>query len=247
MKVCLFAILLLLQSWAHADVWTIRADPWCPFNCEPGSARPGFMIEVIEQAAKAGGHTVDYAVMPWSRALLEARAGRIGGVVGLAAEDRDGFLLTNKLGTDTTCVFVKRGFALKYTVLADLDQLSAVGIIQDYTYADAFMHWQKTNAAKVQYVAGDQALRINAKKLVDNRIQAFIDNINVVDQARTRIPELAGVVSAGCMPATDLFAGFSARNPKSAEMVRAVNAKLTEMQRSGELKKLLDKYGIGAF
>lgn len=237
-------LLLCLQNLAHADVWTIRADPWCPYNCEPRSAQPGFMIEIIEQAAKAAGHTVDYAIMPWSRALPEARAGKISGVVGIAAQDREGLLITGRLGVDTACFFVKRGFPLKYTSLTDLVQVSSLGVIQDYTYFDGFMQWQKTNAAKMQYVSGDHALVLNAKKLVTNRIQAFVDNINVVDHARATIPELKDVVSAGCMEPTDLFAGFGASNPKSEAMVRAINTKVAELKKSGDLKKLLEKYGV---
>jgi len=246
MKVRFFAALLLvcLQRVALADVWTIRADPWCPYNCTPRSDQPGFMIEIIEQAAKASGHTVDYAIMPWSRALSEARAGRISGVVGIAADDREGLLITSRLGIDTTCFFVKRGFPLKYTSLTDLAQVSSLGVIQDYTYFDGFMQWQKANAAKVQYVSGNHALLLNAKKLVTNRIQAFVDNINVVDHARATIPELRDVVSAGCMESTDLFAGFGAGNPRSETIVKAINTKVAEMKKSGDLKKLLEKYGV---
>ncbi len=249
MKLRHFAALALLSlaPLAHADVWTIRADSWCPYNCEPKSAQPGYMIEIIQQAAKAGGHTVDYATTPWSRALSEARDGQINGVVGMSSGDREGMLATEKLGVDTTCFFVNAGDALKYSGPADLAKLQSVGVIQGYVYPDEFMNWEKANAAKVQSVAGDNALELNIKKLAGKRIQAFIENETVVNYLRKSQPALKDVVSAGCMESTDLFAGFGAKNPKSADIVKAINAKTAEMKKSGELKKLLDKYGAKAW
>jgi polar amino acid transport system substrate-binding protein len=201
------------------------------------------MVEIIQLAAKAGGHTVDYATLPWSRALSEAREGKISGVVGMSGGDRDGLIPTEKLGVDTTCFFVNAGDPLKYTGVADLAKLQSVGTIQDYVYPDEFMNWQKSNGAKVKAVAGDNALDLNIKKLAGKRIQAFIENETVVNYLRKSVPELKDVVVAGCMASTDLFVGFSAKNPKSADIVKAINAKTADMKKSGELKKLLDNYG----
>jgi len=236
-----------LAPLAHADVWTIRADAWCPYNCAPNSAQPGYMIEIIQAAAKAGGHTVDYATMPWSRALVEARDGRISGVVGMSGGERIDLLITDKLGVDSNCFFVNTGDPLKFTGPADFSKLQSVGVIQGYVYPGAFAQWQKANAGKVQSVAGDNALELNIKKLVGKRIQTFIENETVVSYARKTIPALKDVVSAGCLAPSDLFAGFSARIPQSAEIVKAINAKTAEMKKSGELKKLLDRYGAMAW
>ncbi|WP_168224731.1 substrate-binding periplasmic protein [Rhodoferax aquaticus] len=238
---------LSLAPLTHADVWTIRADNWCPYNCEPKSAQPGYMIEIIQAAAKTAGHTVDYATTPWSRALSEARNGQINGVVGMATGDREGMLVTDKLGVDTTCFFVNAGDSLKYSSPADLAKLQSVGTIQSYVYPDEFMNWQKSNPSKVQSAAGDNALELNIKKLTGKRFQAFIENETVVNYLRKSQPALKDVVSAGCMESTDLFAGFGAKNPKSADIVKAINAKTAEMKKSGELKKLLDKYGAKAW
>ena len=41
------------QTWttaATAETVTLRADVWCPFNCEPDAASPGYMIEIAKAA-----------------------------------------------------------------------------------------------------------------------------------------------------------------------------------------------------
>lgn len=67
----------LLVSSARADVIELRADPWCPFNCTPGSAAPGFMVELTREALAPFGHEVRYAQLNWSRSLVQVRSGEI--------------------------------------------------------------------------------------------------------------------------------------------------------------------------
>lgn len=243
----LAAFVLLIQGAAQADTWSVRADNWCPYNCEPKTAAPGYMVEILESAAKTEGNTVDYKLMPWARALAEAREGHITAVVGLTGNDRAGLVITEKMGVDSTCFFVNAGDAFKYTGAADLSKVRSVGTVHGYEYADEFMAWQKTNASKVQATAGDDALVTNAKKLKANRIQSFIENTTVVDFARKSNPELKDIVSAGCFANVDLFAGFSAKNPKAQAMVKATNAKMAELKKSGELAKMLAKYGVAGW
>jgi len=247
MRFLFAAVFLFIQGAAHADIWTVRADNWCPYNCEPKSAAPGYMLEILELAAKAGGHTVDYETMPWTRALAETREGKVTAVVGLSASDREGLVITDKMGVDSTCFFVNEGESFKYTGAADLAKVRSVGTVQSYEYPEEFMAWQKSNGDKVKAIAGDNALTLNIKKLKANRIQSFIENSTVVDYARKSNPDLKGVVSVGCFANVDLFVGFSAKNPKAQAMAKAVNAKTAELKKSGELAKILGKYGVAGW
>ncbi len=74
----------LLVSSARADVIELRADPWCPFNCTPGSAAPGFMVELAREALAPFGHEVRYAQLNWSRSLVKVRSGEITRISELA-------------------------------------------------------------------------------------------------------------------------------------------------------------------
>lgn len=41
----------------------VAADEWCPYNCMPGSERPGYLIEVLQSVYGKLGITVEYRVM----------------------------------------------------------------------------------------------------------------------------------------------------------------------------------------
>ena len=46
----MLAVALLVPMAANAETINIVSDEWCPYNCEPGSDRPGFGIEIAMEA-----------------------------------------------------------------------------------------------------------------------------------------------------------------------------------------------------
>ncbi|MDT8989459.1 transporter substrate-binding domain-containing protein [Curvibacter sp. APW13] len=243
-----YALLAMGWLWAilptHAETWTIRADHWCPYNCTPGTDRPGYMIEILQRTAAKHGHTLDYRLMPWPRALQQAREGLITGVVGMVASNREGLLLSDKMGVDATCVFVLKGSTLRYRRVSDLDSFGRIGIVEGYGYPDEFMQWQKRHARQVQAVAGENTLQMQAKKLTSQRIEAFVENVNVVRHSESEVPELRWVGNAGCMQEEDLYFGYSKKVPHAASIKQMVDQELAAMKKNGELNKLLEKYRV---
>jgi polar amino acid transport system substrate-binding protein len=244
-RMLLLASTLCLSPLAHADTWVIRSDAWCPYNCAPDDANPGYMVEILQGAARANGHQVDYKLMPYSRALQQGQEGRITAVVGMLAYDRKGFIFSEPMGADSNCLIVNKGSPLRYRTVSDLDKLAPIGIVEGYGYPKEFMQWKSNNPVKVEALAGDDTLARQARKLAANRIGAFIENENVLRYAATRLPELGAVEVAGCMPTHDpLFVGFSSKNPKAREIKAQVDSYLATLRKTGELRKLLDKYQV---
>ena len=77
-----------------SDVITLRADIWEPYNSDPGSAKPGFMIDVAKAIFSKAGYTVDYQCKGWTwdRSIEEARQGRIDAIVGASEDDAPDFI-----------------------------------------------------------------------------------------------------------------------------------------------------------
>jgi hypothetical protein len=58
------------QAAAQNDnVLTFAADLWCPVNCEAGTDRPGFAVELLKRIYEPLGYKINYIVMPWARAV----------------------------------------------------------------------------------------------------------------------------------------------------------------------------------
>lgn len=57
-------LLAVVLQCARAETITIVADPWCPYNCEPGSDEPGFMVEIARRVFAEAGIEVRYETVP---------------------------------------------------------------------------------------------------------------------------------------------------------------------------------------
>ena len=82
----------LVASTAIGETISLRADAWCPYTCDPGAAKPGFMIEIAKMALEPAGHKVDYKVLNWARAITETRKGKFTAIVGAAKDDAPDFI-----------------------------------------------------------------------------------------------------------------------------------------------------------
>ena len=76
-------LLTIAMGTAQAETIILVADTWCPYNCDPGSKYPGFMVEIAQRVFSAAGHQVVYQVEPWNRAVLSVQSGRFQGLIGV--------------------------------------------------------------------------------------------------------------------------------------------------------------------
>ena len=91
--VLVVSILISAATCLAGDTITLRADIWDPYNGDPASDQPGFVIEVAKAVFEKAGYTVDYQVEGWSwdRSVEEAKKGNIDGIVGAAKSEAPDF------------------------------------------------------------------------------------------------------------------------------------------------------------
>jgi polar amino acid transport system substrate-binding protein len=242
------ALALLLPA-AHADAETITlvADEWCPYNCEPGSDKPGFMIEIAQKVLGEAGHTVEYSNMPWSRAIEESRRGKFGGIVGAARDDAPDFVFPGApLGISGSVFAVKKGDAWKY---AGVDSLSgvSVGVIQDYSYAEDFDAYAEANAKdskRIQVATGETALSTNIRKLEAGRIGALLEDKAVLEYQLSQEGKMGIFDYAGGLEEAEVFIAFSPAHAASKDYAKLLGEGVTKLRASGELAAILARYGL---
>lgn len=239
--------MMFAASTAPAATITIVADEWCPYNCEPGSDEPGYMIEIAQKVLGEAGHTIEYRNMPWSRAIEEARKGKFDAIVGAAEGDAPDFQFpSSSLGVSSNVFLVKKGSAWRYTDMASLDSVS-LGTIRDYSYGDeldAYIAQHEKDAKRIQVASGDAALDTNVKKLAAGRVGAIVEDRNVAEYLLADLGQQAEFESAGDLGEDALYIAFSPANPNGKEYARLLAEGVDKMRASGELATLLKKYGL---
>jgi len=250
-KTLLLACMLLMTEarWASADTISIRADAWPPYNGDPASETPGYGIEILKAIFSKGGHTIDYQTIPWTRALADVKSGKFDGAIGASTEDGAGCLFPKEpIGFMDTQVFAKKGSAWTYTGIDSLKSIK-LGAIADYDYGMPELNKyikEKAGTDAVQLMTGDDALEKNISKLQAGRIDVLVEAEAVVKWTLKKmgLPEDA-LIKAGSLGApSEIYVVFAPTKPSSQGYADTYDKGIGELRSSGDLKKILDKYGI---
>lgn len=239
--VTLSAAVLLSQS-ASADEIVIVADPWCPFNCEPGSDKPGYMVEIAREVFGPLGHTVKYETVNWSRALAETRDGKYSAVFGAAVGDADDFVFPGEAqGQAGNALFVRKDDPWSMSSPEDLSG-KVVGLIRDYDYGELNDDIQKH--AKTDYAGGDDALTTNIKKLTAGRLDVVVEEASVFNYTADQMGVLDQTRMEKAIEYDDVFIAFSPARAESQELAAQLEAGMAQLRESGRLAEILKTYGL---
>ncbi|OYQ36427.1 hypothetical protein CHU95_04135 [Niveispirillum lacus] len=227
---------------------TLRADSWCPYNCEPGD-RPGYLIEIAKAALEPAGHKVDYQLMPWTEALAGAAAGTISAAVGATRDEAPDLVYASlPLGMSRPTLVIRKGKETKDFKITNLESLKTLrfGSIQDYFYStavNAFIDAHKGSPNMVQ-VTGDNVTEDLVNMLIDGKLDAIVEDSNVVDYLLESkgYRNLFNYHALGEHASVSI--GFSPKDPNSATYVKLIDAKLVELRKTGQLASLLARYGV---
>jgi len=134
----LLACSLYLPFCVHAQELIIQADRWCPYNCEPGTADPGYAVEIMQNIFESSGVKIKYELVPWDRAMMQTRDGTANAAIAAVRQQADENQLlvgAESIGTSTDCLFVAASNPLKFSKADDLNSLKSVAIVSGYNYS----------------------------------------------------------------------------------------------------------------
>lgn len=250
MRVCRYLFLpwLLSITYAHAAPLDIVADDWCPFNCQPGSAMPGYVVEVLQAVFVEQG--IHYRVLPWKRAVLQTQKGISAAAIGATQENAAAEHLQigqEPVGYVADCLYVEAGNPLKYHGKGDdLNPLNRLGIVLGYDYYEGFAEWlgRVVNKPKIVYASGDQPAAHNLRKLTSGRLDAMIEAGVVMDYLLHNARLAKPVVSAGCNTPVPIYVAFGPKGSAGDGLVAQFDQGIVALRKSGKLAEILAKYAV---
>ncbi|MBX7058585.1 MAG: transporter substrate-binding domain-containing protein [Leptospirales bacterium] len=229
---------------------SIRADLWCPFNCEAQGQQQGFMIDIAREAFALHGIQVDYALMNWARAIEETRDGKFSAIVGAYKSDAPDFIFpAEEIGRSRDIFMVQRGNRWRYRGPNSLAE-TKLGVVHEYGYGeevDAYVEANRSNPDRIEVVYGDRGLDQNMRKLVLDRIGATVENETRMRYFLHRNPDIAAQVEAAGSPGVQqrTYIGFSPKRSDSAELAALLDDGIRQLRSSGRLARILEAYGLG--
>lgn len=227
---------------------TLVADEWCPYNCDPASDHPGILVEIAKRALEKEGIEVKYEILPWTRAIGEARRGTRDAIIGAAISDAPDFIFPEVPQFKMkNAFFTLKDSTWNFESLGSLDSVS-IGVIRNYTYSielDAYIEEHGHNLDRVQVTSGENALEINVKKLAAGRITAVLEDESVLKMFLRDNPAYQGKFRmAGHIedPHNGIHIAFSPAKENSKHYADLIARETRRLHETGEINALISYY-----
>lgn len=241
----LVLMFLLLGFAARGETLRLRADTWMPYNGEPTAALPGYAIEIVRTIFTRHDITLDYQNMAWGDALKAAQTGEIEAVVGANRDEAAGLAVPQEcIGTPRVGLFVRKDSTWRYANITSLRAIR-LGTIVDYKYWPAFDEYvAKQTAPQVTQFSGDHPLESAIAQLKDGTLDVVAETSSVFGWAAKNAGHAAGDFRMVYLHEGDpVFVAFTTRDGVGERYAALFDAGLRELRRSGELTKILTRYG----
>jgi polar amino acid transport system substrate-binding protein len=226
---------------------SLCADVWCPYNCGPGTAQPGFAVEIAQNVFSKAGYHVTYQAVSWARCVEDARAGRFTGIIGAVLADAPDFTFpTLPIGISGAGYAVRKGDRFHYESPRDFEG-RVLATVSSYNFggeAGAYVAAHADDPKRVEFVAGDDALQKNLAKLLAGRVDLVLDDEKVLRSTVAALGLDGQITVVHGDGASPLFIAFSPAAPHSAELARILDRGIGKLRAGGGIAHVMARYHL---
>jgi len=228
---------------AGAQTLVLAAADSVPTAYMDNGKQTGLLVDVVKEAFKRAGHSVEIRLMPWARCLADARTGHVDGIFSVyQTRERQEFLTYAQevLITQVQAFFVRKDSSITFD--GDLNKLSElrIGIINQTSYGPRLDSALETGLFRKVDTA--HSASSNVQKLLHHRVDLIPSYRHVVlDTARTL--GIAGEIRE-LTPAIEAIPSYLAFSNKRdyAAVISAFNQALRAMKKDGTYDAIFAKY-----
>ena len=238
---------LLCNASAFAGNLVLKADLWMPYNGD-GQSETGYLIDIAKAVFEPKGTTIVYSLTPWDRAIAEGRKGKCDAIVGAGRDESPDFVFPDEeQGISVQMFCVNKGTTWRYTGIPSLKGLK-LGVVKGYTYFKELDAYIGTHPSEIIFGSGKNPLQVNLHRLLKGEVSTVVDDHFVLAYTISKMGLRGKVLFAGtnceATQPSKIYIAFSPANPKSAEYAKTLSDGMVALRQSGELQKILAKYGL---
>ncbi|GAB3129807.1 substrate-binding periplasmic protein [Novispirillum itersonii] len=242
----LVLVLVLMARLAAAETVTIAAeDAFPPWSLPDGR---GAGNEIVQEAFRRQGVTVELAVVPYARCRRAVITGDVAACLSMGANEvtrRDVMLPTPSLA-QIRAVLVTDGArsqaALPGCDPAQWPQRPRIGIVNGYEYPAEWDRIAASGRAEVVTVQSDSAgLRMLGAGRLDGMVLLF-DQLRTPDGLMHRAGQSFPLSQLCPLGGITTYLGFSASRPDSAALLRRFEDGYRALQADGTLDAILSRW-----
>ena len=238
---------LVAARMAVADTITIRVGPWCPYVCEPGSERPGYLIEIARRVFEAAGHEVDHQELPLPRAIALVREGTFDAVASIGRDDAPDLVFSQPMGVHVPGLALRKGSGFRFTDIDSLGSLrlgTTVGVASWGGGLDAYIDANRHDPARIDFTGGERTYEAQFRKLLAGRIDAIANGTVVLARLASEMGIADQIELVELARNDDVYIAFSPALTSSVGRVRLLDEGVARLRASGELDLIMARYGL---
>jgi len=249
--IVVFALLLFegRARVANADDIIMGSGDWCPYVCDPSihDGANGYLADIAKIIFEDAGHSFTIKYMPFARALSFAREGKITGIPGIYMGDAPDLIFPSApQGIGINTFYVRRESPWTFKGTDSFSTVTRLGVIRDYYYGDEVHEFIKRFPSKIDILHGNNPQVRSLIKLQRGRIDAWIEDNQVAQYNINRMKLEGEIVPAGTVGnELDVYIAFSPHVENARKYSRLITEGIERLRQSGDLKRILDAYGIG--
>ncbi|TYC57657.1 ABC transporter substrate-binding protein [Marinobacter sp. BW6] len=217
---------------------------WCPYACNSTQPLSGFAVDIARAALESEGHKVVYRNLPYDRALLEVRAGRVDAILPSFKGEAPDFVFPSYAVSQTEyCFYVSGDEPRRYDGLNSLKDIRFVAT-SGYTYGEEMDAYISDHQGERAILIGGEDVSNRLRELVRRgRVDALLDDRLLFESGQNRV----GLVNAGCLD--ERHRGYLALSPEDRERSNAIaeafDRGFKKIRKDGQLCGILENYGLG--
>lgn len=204
------------------------------------------MVDLVREALRAHSIKLQYVNRPWQRAINEAKAGLIDGIIGAGTSDSKGLLLHS-----VPYASAVQGIAVRSEDDFYWDSAMSIGHrrlvkVLGYGYGGVLDEFIDKHHASPQIIdnAGDNVLVRNLAMIVKKRADITIDEINVLKMTAAKAglhPQLRFLKTGRI---NNLYIALSPKIERSSQVATWLDEEMSRMIQDGRYLKIISEYGM---
>ena len=257
---------VLMTTWASGIIWvliwaftmspTARAErltfttgDWRPYIFEEDGTvspkRPGFSVEIVNAVFAELGYEIDYKTAPFLRQIHEVERGKFTALVGVYRSEAPNLVFPREpIGVTRNCFYTRAGRPWKFESLKDLSSIT-LATVGGYTYGEIDSYLEASDEGVIKLKGDEASMMMRLTKLVEaDRATAFVQDTAVAEYFFETKGLKGRFQESGCLPVIETMIGFSPKDPRTSALIHDFDIEIEKLRSSGELEKILRKYGI---
>lgn len=246
MKILLITLILALPAVAKVDKEDkqvkIAAFDWCPAIC-PGKENPGYIVEIVEQAFKLSGHSIEVEYFPWLRAIHQTKTGMSHALLSPAKNEATTLLYPkNEVGVQKTCFFTRGDDDWKYEDKNSFnDRKVAVVVGNSLEELNSFA---KENPQIFIFQQSEDFLPRAIKMFDIKRINTLVYTESEA-KYYFNLHNIKGFKNAGCVSEVKLYIAFSpSQADRSKKLMMIFDKSMESIKKTDFIPTVMKKYGL---